>query len=404
MLAKVATSALLLACYTLVACSAGEPADDDAPHPELLEDVGDIAKTDLALVRDELDAPTGAELAAAAPVAASAPTLSLWVAPDGADGADGSKERPLATLMGVHARLQALHPAGHPLDRNVEVRIAPGTYAAQEVRWELPSSGHSITFMPSGFEVGMSFARVKEFGGRPVFDGRKACDRKSAGQACKFFVVDQPKGSGPTRLRFYYLDVRNYATTGVGLHNDGDGLNLVFGCRFADIGTYPRSFRGLLHGMAALGLSDSDHNVVRNNHFVNIRNESGEERFLHAVYMNVGSDSNRIENNVTFRVSGDPIKVRQFSNHNVVTGNTLRCSGGRSFFLDYPEDFAPGSGRQDECASWENRFTGNRLDCGFDGGALPATYAEPGRSCGAPASWERFHVSDNASSCTSSCR
>jgi hypothetical protein len=155
--------------------------------------------------------------------------------------------------------------------------------------------------------------------------------------------------------------------------------------------------------MAAVGVSDSDHNVVQNNHFVNIRNQAGEERFLHAVYMNVRSDKNRVVNNVTFRVSGDPIKVRQFSNNNLVDGNTLRCSGGKSFVLDYPEDFAPSSGREDECASWENRVVGNRFDCSYDGRAQQATYAEPGRTCGAPGSWQRFRVSGNTNSCTSSC-
>jgi hypothetical protein len=143
---------------------------------------------------------------------------------------------------------------------------------------------------------------------------------------------------------------------------------------------------------------------VQNNHFVNIRNQSGEERFLHAVYMNVRSDRNRIVSNFTFRVSGDPIKVRQFSNDNRVTGNTLRCSGGKAFFLDYPEDFPASSARQDECDSWENHFTGNTLDCGYDGGGLPATYAEPGLRCGAPASWHRVRASGNTSSCTSSCK
>jgi len=120
--------------------------------------------------------------------------------------------------------------------------------------------------------------------------------------------------------------------------------------------------------------------------------------------MNVRSDHNRILSNRTFRVSGDPIKVRQFSNHNEVRGNTLRCSGGKSFFLDYPENFSALSGRQDECASFENHFENNTLDCGYDGGGVATTYAEPGRSCGAPASWRRFRVSGNTNACRASCR
>ena len=401
-------SAWVLVCCLAAACSGGaedEVSSDDSTRAELREDVGDVMWSDIAPVQAELDARTEAEsppLGALTLFVASAP-LQLFVDPNGSDKGDGSAQRPLATLMGVHARLVALYPSPNALDRNVEVRIAPGTYPAEEVRWELPSSGHSISFMPSGFKVGMSFDHVKALGGRPIFDGRKACLAHAAGQDCKFFLVDQPKNSGPSRLRFYYLDVRNYATTGIGLHNSGDGRNLIFGCRFADIGTYPAAFHKLLHGMAAVGLSDSDDNVVQNNHFVSIRNQTTEVRFLHAVYMNVTSDKNRIVNNFTFRVSGDPIKVRQFSNDNVVTGNTLRCSGGKSFFLDYPEDFPASSNRQDECDSWENHFTGNTLDCGYGGGGLLTTYAEPGRTCGAPASWQRFRVSGNTNACTASC-
>lgn len=392
----------VLGCCLVVACGDGE-AGGDATRPELQEDVGDVAPSDAMAAQDELDALTSVELSLSAAHTASLEPLALFVEPHGSDQGDGSAQHPLATLMGAQARLRALYPATRPLDRHVQIRIAPGTYAGQEVRWEFLSSGHSIAFMPSGFAVGMNFDRVRALGGRPIFDGREACERKSAGQACKFFRIDQPKGSGPTRLRFYYLDIRNYATTGISLQNSGDGLNLVFGCRFANIGTYPSAYHKLLHGMAALGLSDSDHNVVRNNHFVNLRNQSGQERFLHAVYMNVTSDDNRVENNATFRVCGDPIKVRQFSNRNQVVGNTLRCSGAKAFFLDYPEDFPADSGREDECASWENQFKGNRLDCGYDGARLQATYAEPGRRCGAPVTWERFRISGNTNSCTSSC-
>jgi hypothetical protein len=401
------SKSLVLGCCLVAACAGGatddhatdDGATDDATHPELREDVGDLAPSDVRALQAELDAPTAGEPGT---IMVTPEPLLLFVAPDGDDHGDGSAQQPLATLIGAQERLRQIYPSG-PLDRNVEVRIAPGIYDAPQVRWDFPSAGHSITFMPRDYQVGMGFDQVKALGGRPVFDGQEACEARAAGQACKFFVVDQPVSSGPTRLRFYYLDIRNFATTGIGLHNGGEGLNLVFGCRFANIGTYRPSFRELLHGMAAVGLGDSDHNVVQNNHFVNIRNQAGEERFIHAVYMNVRSDRNRIVNNRTFRVSGDPIKVRQFSNHNLVRGNTLRCSGQRAFVLDYPEDFPATSGRQDECASWENHVESNTLDCGYDGAWLRITYPEPGRRCGAPKTWRRFRASGNSNACTASC-
>ncbi|HEX7603045.1 MAG TPA: hypothetical protein VF316_15615, partial [Polyangiaceae bacterium] len=151
-------SAWLFVCCLTAACSGGADGDapgDDATRAELREDVGDVAWSDPRPVQDELDALTEAELPSAlalgvlTPLVALAP-LELFVAPNGSDQGDGSAQKPLATLMGVHSRLRALYPSPQALDRNVKVRIAPGTYPAEEVRWELLSSGHSISFMPSG--------------------------------------------------------------------------------------------------------------------------------------------------------------------------------------------------------------------------------------------------------------
>jgi hypothetical protein len=390
-----------LAGSLLFACAA--PTEDDpseATTSDLEQEVGDVVQADLASVVEELDAPAAGE---ARTLAAPSGPLTIWMSPEGRDSNDGSQARPLKSIAGVHEHLLGLYPKGKALDADVEVRIAPGTYSGDEVTWTLPSAGHSITFMPAGFRVGMRYAKVKALGGRPVFDGTRACKANKAGAACKFFNVDQPKGAGASRLRFYYLEIRDWATTGIGLHNSGEGRNLVYGCRFDNIGTYRAAYHELLHGMAAVGLSDSDHNVILNNSFVNIKNQSGEERFLHAVYMNVHSDENRVEGNLTSKVSGDPIKVRQYSNRNVVTNNTLRCSGLKSFFLDYPEPFGGNTGRAPECDSYRNVFKGNHLDCGYFGGSIAQTFAEPGKACGAPASWQRFVVSGNTVACKSSC-
>jgi hypothetical protein len=60
------------------------------------------------------------------------------------------------------------------------------------------------------------------------------------------------------------------------------------------------------------------------------------------------------------RVSGDPMKVRHYSNHNVIEHNTLSHAGVAGF-LDWPE------GGRKECFSWENVFRNNTLRCGYDG-------------------------------------
>jgi hypothetical protein len=305
----------------------------------------------------------------------STPPLQLYIAHGGSDAADGrSPSAPLRTLEGAQAKLRSYLPA---IDRDVEIRIAfdgGKPYHGEEVVWTLGSPDHTITFMPSDFHYGMRLGDIK---GRPLFDGHSVCETKRHetatydGEHCKFFVVDR---KGESRVRFYYLAVRNYATTGIALHNAGEGRNVVYGCRLERIGNL--YFPGHRNGYTAIGISNSDHNVIRNNRFVDIRNRPADNRFMHAVYMNVQSSHNTVSYNDVLRVSGDPMKVRHYSNHNVIEHNTLRY-GGVAAFLDWPE------GSRDECFSWENIFRNNVIRCGYDGGKSDTVKLreppEPGR-------------------------
>ncbi len=295
-------------------------------------------------------------------VASGAP-LVLFIAHAGKDSADGrSPQAPLATLEGAQARLRTLLPS---LDRDVEIRIAHdggAPYKGQEVVWSHFSPSHTISFMPSDYQPG---ARLKDLAGRPVFDGESVCAGKAPetasqdGEHCKFFVIDG-RSRPASRLRFLYLEIRRYTTTGLGLHNDGEGQNLVYGCRFEKIGNlyFPKQRAGY----TAIGISRSDHNTIRNNVFVDIRNKPVDNRFMHAVYMNVQSAHNTIAYNQVLRVSGDPMKVRHYSNHNLIERNTIRYAGVAAF-LDWPE------GGRKECFSWENLVRDNVIRCGYSGGA-----------------------------------
>jgi len=274
-----------------------------------------------------------------------APPFRLYVAHGGNDGADGRwSGAPLATLAGAQARLRSYLPT---INRNVEIRIAYDggkAYRGQEVVWSHMSPDHTISFMPSDYGPGM---RLSDIAGRPLFDGKSLCEKKapetskSAGEHCKFFVIDG-RSRPASRLRFYYLSITHYTTTGIALHNSGEGRNVVYGCKFMKIGNlyFPKQRAGY----TAIGISSSDHNRIRNNHFVDIRNKVADNRFMHAVYMNVLSSDNTVTYNNVLRVSGDPFKVRHYSNRNRITHNTLRYAGVAAF-LDWPE------GGRKECFS-----------------------------------------------------
>jgi hypothetical protein len=329
---------------------------------------------------------------------AGSPPLQLYVAHGGNDSADGrSPAAPLATLMGAHAKLLSYLPT---IDRDVEIRIAYDAgkaYHGQEVVWSHASPDYTISFMPSDYRPGL---RLDDLKGRPLFDGQSVCEnkapevQKNTGEFCKFFVIDG-RSRPASQLRFYYLSIRHYTTTGIALHNAGEGRNMVYGCRFEKIGNlyFPKQRAGF----TAIGISSSNHNVIRNNHFVDIRNKTVDNRFMHAVYMNVGSSHNTVAYNNVLRVSGDPMKVRHYSNHNVIEHNTIRYAGVAAF-LDWPE------GGRKECFSWENVFRANDVHCAYDGGAsaLIKLRAPPEPDNGNPLCvrlGERVRTSGNGLSC-----
>jgi hypothetical protein len=340
--------ATLLLC--LPGCG-GEVSDEDLPDGDL----------DASALEEEADGRT----------ISSTPPLQLFVAHGGSDKADGrSVDAPLATLEGAQAKLREYLPT---IDREVEIRIAYDggrAYQGQEVVWSHFSPDFTISFMPADFQPGMRLADLK---GRPLFDGKSVCEKKApetkpnTGEFCKFFVVDG-KSRPASRLRFYYLHIRHYTTTGLALHNDGEGHNLVYGCRFEKIGNL--YFPEQRQGFTAIGISSSDHNVIRNNHFVDIRNKPVDNRFMHAVYMNVQSSHNTVIHNDVLRVSGDAMKVRHYSNYNSVEHNTIRYSGVAAF-LDWPE------GGRKECFSWENVFRHNKVVCSYGGGSSEVIKLRP---------------------------
>jgi hypothetical protein len=237
-------------------------------------------------------------------------------------------------------------------------------YRLEHVEWTHTSPTYTISFMPSDYVVG---ADIDTIAGRPVFDG--------GGTQEWFFELHSSNGE-PTNLRFYYLRIQNYTSGGiafVGAESPAarafwNGYNTVYGCYFYRLGDkYDPTARDT--GIGALDLGNSDHNLIRNNFFAYLENRPATLTHIHGVYLAHGSDYNVIVKNDFSKITGDPIKVRDYSNFNQILSNAFTRTGQVAFFRD-----APSAG---ECGSWRNEFRSNTLWCGYSGGAIKVFMDSP---------------------------
>ncbi len=274
--------------------------------------------------------------------------------PAGSDANDGlTADTPVVTLQRVQQILKSTL-ADNP--RDAEVRIGPGTYRGQSIRWTFTMPEHTITFMPrSGDKV------------RPVFDGVE--------NRGTWFRLDHSLGQ-QTGLNFHYIHVKRYATaislngnrTAVETCNRG---NSIYGCMFSDVGE---------GSTAAVRLVNSKDNSIVNNHFVNIT-RSSRYGLLHAIYIAHHSSGNQILRNRFQDCCGDPVRVRDASNNNIVNENTFIRAGIAAAYSQWYCDHRRNDDdnpRNDcskptpECPSWNNQFRNNRLLKTCNGERLPA--------------------------------
>ncbi len=278
----------------------------------------------------------------------------IHMATDGDDGLDGSTpDRAIATLARAHELVSTAATA-----RDVEIRIAPGVYLAQQVTWTFTMPEHTITFR-----------RRDDEGERPVFDGCLVADVTDPATECPggtWFQLRHSAGE-ETNLHFWYVQVQRYQTA-ISLNanrNDeaaSNGSNRIYGCYFYRIGNVFNP--ALSPSTAAVRLVNSDDNEIANTHFVEIVNTSS-AGLLHAIYVAHMSDRNQILRNRFLRNSGDPIRVRDYSNDNVVNDNRFIQTGIEAAYTTW---YCDHDVRDDctkpapECPSWGNQFRNNSLD------------------------------------------
>ncbi|MBO6938492.1 MAG: hypothetical protein JJ863_26230 [Deltaproteobacteria bacterium] len=329
-----------------LACGSGDEVADSAPLDGGGGDAAarDAAPQDSGTLHDGGDGHSDAS--APAPDGGTACTRRYDLDPAGDDAAEGTADAPLATLEEVEERL-----VDDPPTCDVEVWIAPGVYREQRVDWSFTMPDHTITF------------RAADRMDRPVFDG---CASGGSCAGGTFFILRHSAGE-ETNLHFWYLHVRNYQTaiSFNGARNEeptSNGSNRIFGCYFERIGNVFDS--SLDPSTACVRLVNSDDNEIANNHFVDVVNtRSG--GLIHAIYVAHMSDRNTIRANRFLRSSGDPVRVRDYSNGNVITDNRFIRVGTHAGYTDW---YCDHDARDDctkptaECPSWDNQFRDNLLD------------------------------------------
>ncbi len=322
--------------------------------------------------------------------------LQIWMSPTGNDASNGlTPATAVSTLTRVQGVLAATHGTkawGH----DVEVRIAPGRYVGQRVSWTHTSSARKITFMPAVDGVA-----------RPVFDGCSSATQCVTGS---FFRLVSKRGE-KTNIAFEHIEVVRYQTA-ISFEGDRDtptkwnGGNRIFDCRFEKIGnTYAP---GIAPSTAAVRLVNSDDNTIANNQFVDIVN-SPSPALLHAIYAAHGSDRNTITGNAFLRNGGDPVRLRDFSNGNVITKNRFEKAG---IAAGYTEWYCDHDVRSDctkaaaECPSWNNQFRDNQLIGTATCAPLPVFHYfqdDSATGCVKPAGAVRLSTSGNTQN-TAACK
>jgi len=239
-------------------------------------------------------------------VATVRPTFAetIFVAVGGDDRNDGrSLSRPVATLQ----RAQEIAASVPPADMRIEV--GPGRYSGQTVKWTYTMPNYAIEIVGAG-------------GGKTVFDGER--------RGTSFFRLLSRKGE-PTNIHLRGLTISHYVTAIVfagnreipGLYNSN---NSIVDNQFLNVGGLGHDPMG--YSVAVVGLVNSRRNVIRRNLFQNMVGTDCEH--LHGVYAAHYSNQNEIEENRFENGCGDPIRLRDASNQNVVRSNEFVGAGARA--------------------------------------------------------------------------
>ncbi len=295
--------------------------------------------------------------------------FKIFLSPDGREQNSGlSPEDPVLSLTRAQQILAGRSPA-----QDVKIVIGPGRYHGQTVVWSYVRPAHRIRFAPAPGDEG-----------RVIFDGRLPDGSAPGGT---WFRLNHSNGNN-TNLEFLHLRIEYYETA-ISLNGNRNNINgynannRVEGCYFYRIGNLFNP--SLSPSTAVIRFVNSKDNIIHNNDFIDVVNTTG-GGLIHAIYAAHLADMNVISRNRFINHSGDPVRVRDFSNANYISDNVHILAGTDG----YSEWYCDNDVREDctkptpECPSWFNEYRNNYLVSRYGGGTL-GTF--------------RFHQSDSTSGC-----
>ncbi len=304
----------------------------------------------------------------------AAKALRIYMAPDGDDARGG--RRPKAAIRSLARARDIARMEVAKQHRDIRIIVAPGIYLDQSVHWDVSMPNHSITIAP------------RDPNDRPIFDGRSGRNLKPD----TWFYARLRVGRSNIHIR--NLHIMNYRAA-VNFHghpdkyNEYNSHNRITGNIFTNIGgKFWR--KESKPGFAAVHITNSRFNTVQHNYFNNIENADklntwrNEGALVHALYLNHFASNNKIIGNQFFMISGQAIKVRDFSNDNEILNNLFDLVGrsayqewycGQGFKNPCTKRFKirPGGGYADvyrfrECPSFGTILKNNKYITEYDSG------------------------------------
>jgi|GEM_PF-1492248 hypothetical protein len=276
--------------------------------------------------------------------------LNIYLSPSGNDSADGlTTKTAILSLKRAHV-IAAARMKSKPTD--IIVNVASGTYYNQPVVW---------TAVHKDFYVIIKGTSPYS---RPRFDGR-ADSVATLGASRAFFVLNARGGMSNLTIEnlsiTYYAEAISFNGSREATETGYNGSNKIIYNQFDKIGSM--YMQDKTPAYAVVRFLNSRNNLVSGNTFTNIHNIAANASLLHSLYIASYSSNNNFTGNVFRSQSGDPIRIRDFSNFNNITSNEIDRAGSVGYSEWYCEQASQSNCTKDvpECPSWGNTFTKNNL-------------------------------------------
>jgi len=316
-----------------------------------------------------------------------ADTFYIYIAPDGNDLNSGAADLPLKTLMAANEYLMS-----HPQDCDVIVRAYSdrGIYENQTVEWTYYNADYHTTIQsyPDGI---YAHFRADDF---------------NPPDHIAFFRFGIAAGE-PTRIVLKNLLISNYVyyvIAFVGDREDEDsgwnGYNIIDNCIIRDAGNLRMPDFHFAYG--GIGIVNSRYNTIRDCTLEHLSNAPRDYHHLDilpiiGIYFAHYSSHNSVYGCTFSDVNGHAIRLRDFSNENIIRYNYFHQSGIPAVVSSWYciEDCTK---QIPECHVYENLIADNiiRGDCNCDSGMVYEDL-QPGAGgcCQIQLWWQEIYLENN---------